>query len=782
MRLLSAMAGMMRYTHLLAKSCSDPENPPYAATLAGHTKTVLLAFKCLFGTAAEPTRLCRQWFVFFGLSENIIQVFFTTTRLACLFHDIGKAGSGFQSMIRRKGQQLIRHEHFSAILLHCPELRRWIEKTPNADIDIVISAVLGHHLKADPRNNNLAENLLGIDYSRFFLNSEALTELLREICGSVEELPPLQESFSCPQQWDFFKDDQGYELLEVTKKNLKVFHRILGRDESRQHLLMAARAALIVSDSAGSGLTRTGEEIDLWLNNAFNQEDILTEQSIRDKILIPRQQVIEKETGKPFQWQDFQTAAGDLPDRAVLLSSCGSGKTLAAWRWIAKRLAHRPKARAIFLYPTRATAAEGFRDYVSWAPEGMLLHSSNSFDLLGMFDDEDTRSGDSFLVEDRLFALAYWNRRIFSATVHQFFGFLQHSYRSVCLLPLLVDSVVVIDEVHSFDKALFSALKQLMATFDLPVLCMTATLPKQRRVELAELGLTLFPEDSSAFANLRDKAGASRYRVELLSKDRQEAEAIATESLQQGKKILWVVNTIDRCQEIARTFAYAKALCYHSRYTLEDRKQRHQELIYAFQKQTGSLLAVTTQVCEMSLDLDADVLISETAPITSMIQRMGRCNRRLENSDHGAVFFYNSENLLPYTEEDMIGTQDFLSALNGKTASQECLAELLDKFGNSARETERYAAFIKDRAWAKSRELLDIKETSIQAILDRDISRYRQLRKDGESTDGLLLPVPRFPKELSWEDQRIGSFPRVASANHYDPQFGFSRSPVVQIL
>jgi CRISPR-associated endonuclease/helicase Cas3 len=132
----------------------------------------------------------------------------------------------------------------------------------------------------------------------------------------------------------------------------------------------------------------------------------------------------------------------------------------------------------------------------------------------------------------------------------------------------------------------------------------------------------------------------------------------------------------------------------------------------------------------------------------------------------------------------MLGAQDFLSALVGQIVNQERLEELLDEFGGSARETERYTAFIKDTAWAQSREkeLADIRETSFQAILDRDISRYWQLRKEGNPTDGLLLSVPKFPEGLTWENERIGPFPRIASGIHYDPQYGFSRSPVVHIL
>jgi CRISPR-associated endonuclease/helicase Cas3 len=252
-----------------------------------------------------------------------------------------------------------------------------------------------------------------------------------------------------------------------------------------------------------------------------------------------------------------------------------------------------------------------------------------------------------------------------------------------------------------------------------------------------------------------------------------------TDALDQGKKVLWVVNTIDRCQEIARRFSYANALCYHSRFKLEDRKERHQGLINAFQEQPGPLLAVTTQVCEMSLDLDADTLISEVAPITSLIQRMGRCNRKLENTELGMVYVYEPDDTLPYSEEDLLGSKEFLAALDGQTVSQERLEELLDEFGDSSRETERYAAFLKDRAWAQSREkeLADIKETCYQAILADDVPRYWELRKAGKPRDGLFLPVPKYPEGLTWENERIGSFPRIASESYYDKQYGFSRQP-----
>ncbi|MBC7051940.1 hypothetical protein G6O46_23290, partial [Salmonella enterica subsp. enterica serovar Enteritidis] len=55
---------------------------------------------------------------------------------------------------------------------------------------------------------------------------------------------------------------------------------------------------------------------------------------------------------------------------------------------------------------------------------------------------------------------------------------------------------VVIDEVHSFDRRLFDGLIAFLKHFDVPVLCMTATLGPGRRQELLDVGLEVFPREA----------------------------------------------------------------------------------------------------------------------------------------------------------------------------------------------------------------------------------------------------------------------------------------------
>ncbi|MBT8764419.1 CRISPR-associated helicase Cas3' [Desulfohalobiaceae bacterium Ax17] len=764
----------MEFKCLLAKCCPEPDNPPEQATLLGHTKAVVEAFINLFGTANFSTRLAKRWLKFFRLNIKYYPIFFINTLIACILHDLGKANSGFQRMIRKKGDQEIRHEQLSAMFLLCPEIKDWIVNIKNADFEIIISVIGCHHLKLEPRNKNLLTGEKGQAFLVLRIYVQQILEIINYLAQKTD-FPPIT-SLSLPENCDL--EESEYEYKERLEKVFNQINRKCKRDKIFQRLLLAVKTALIVADSAGSGLSRENKVLFSWLKKAFDEDELLTDKTITAKIITPRKKEIEEKSQKPFKWQDFQLLADTLPQRAVLVSACGSGKTLAAWRWIRAQLNKKPTARVMFLYPTRATASEGFRDYVSWAPEGILLHSSARFDLQNMFDDFDGRSQADFEVEDRLFALAYWQRRIFSATIHQFLGVMQYSYRSVCLLPLLVDSIVVVDEVHSLDSALFSALKKFLEEFDLPVLCMSATITPSRREKLEECGLKIFPDDPEKLDDLSQKIKIPRYQTNLIE-DTERAKDIALYALEQGKKVLWVVNTVDRCQQLAQELnTYKDVLCYHSRFKLEDRIKIHQKVVENF-KSDKPVLAITTQLCEMSLDLDAHVLITETAPITSLIQRMGRCNRHLKY-DCGEIYLYFPENNAPYKDGDLQGVREFVKKINQRKLRQLELEHLLEGLTAKMIEIEKYNAFLGDGPWAKTRDIADYNNQCVQAILDSDIERFFDLKNKKEPFDGLIVPVPR--KVSVRRSSKIGRFPLIVSADYYCEKFGLAKTPWEMII
>lgn len=761
---------------VLAKKPKNPESAAEAETLVGHSAAVVSAFQCMFGQEAGPTRLGEKWLGFFRLNPNdSYAAFWRSGIAACALHDLGKANSGFQAAIKGdRDAQVIRHEHLSALLLSLPTFVRWLGLVRRIDPDILVPAVAGHHLRAVRAD---FAGPLNVDRPSLILDVEGFYPVLDLLSGVLEAEPALLDAIT--ERWSFGPRPGCFDLTPLADELPRQWDRLrraLGSDPEKHRLLMAVRTALVLADSAGSGLVRENKPLVGWLMSAFGERQLADGQVVESKVITPRTDELRRNQ-RWTDWHDFQLAADALPARALMLAPCGSGKTLAAWRWIAAQAAVRPVARVIFLYPTRGTATEGFRDYVSWAPEAdaALVHGTSEYELQGMFEQvQDSRRDKDFTTEDRLYALAYWERRIFSATVDQFLGFMQHSYRSTCLMPLLADSAVVIDEVHSFDRALFSALRRFLKEFDVPLLCMTASLPSQRIEDLKECGLTVFPKDLGEFEDLKGTAERARYVVALLA-DAAAAEQVARNAFSEGRhvRVLWVVNTVDRCQSLARRL---NALCYHSRFKLEHRKRRHNEAVSAFKPGMPAVFAVTTQVCEMSLDLDAVVLVSEYAPITSLIQRMGRCNRhQTDDNGQGQVFLYRPESEKPYSSEDLVGVPEFVAALEGQMVSQARLQELLEQHGPKDVEVDRYAAFLESGAWAVSREepLREGGDYTTDAILDSDVNEYKRLRRNGKPVDGLIVPVPR---RLVRDAKRIDRY-AVAPASHYDERWGFMEKP-----
>ena len=58
----------------------------------------------------------------------------------------------------------------------------------------------------------------------------------------------------------------------------------------------------------------------------------------------------------------------------------------------------------------------------------------------------------------------------------------------------------------------------------------------------------------------------------------------------------------------------------------------------------SSLLLVATQVVEVSLDIDFDILYSENAPIDAIVQRAGRVNRKREKDNTKVIVFQRIRN------------------------------------------------------------------------------------------------------------------------------------------
>ena len=700
-------------------------------------------------------------------------------------------------MLQGQGRQLgarIRHEHLSALLIHLPSVTEWLSIRQDLDQDVILAAVATHHLKTSYETLGQPHSETDIAI-RVQWEDPSFQDLLKETAARLELAWPAKHEIE--SMWSFEPEAGDRDLrplLADLKRRLDNFDYTLEANEPRRRLLWAVRSALMAADAAGSGLIREGHPVRKWISDAFDPGKLLDGEAIRTKVIEPRVREL-RDRGLWRDWNDFQEECEDLPDRALLLAPCGSGKTLAAWRWIAARLDERRAARVIFLYPTRGTATEGFHDYVSWAPEAdaALVHATSTYDLEGLFEDadDDPRRGRSYVSNARLFALRQWPKRIFSATVDQFLAFLHYGYVPMCHLPLLADSVVVVDEVHSFDRGMFSALQDFLRAFDVPVLCMTATLPGDRRQALKRCGVHVYPQEMPD--DLCRSADYPRYGIRDIA--RSDVERHVHEALAAGKRVLWVLNTVSRAQAAAEQVASdpeaerlmiddVPLFCYHSRFKLEDRKRHHDAVVDAFRPRVdgmGALLAITTQVCEMSLDLDAEVLVTEEAPVTALIQRMGRCCRQAlpEDGRYGEVLVYAPENQKPYTREQLEGVAEFLArlAMMPRVSQADLQAALADV--PQAPELPKPSQFLQSGPWAIAGEdtFRDIEQWTRPAVLPEDVYDFDRLRRSTESwrADGMVIPV--LAHQARRRDTRLPSYLHVAEGGHYTPALGYLDEP-----
>jgi CRISPR-associated endonuclease/helicase Cas3 len=147
-----------------------------------------------------------------------------------------------------------------------------------------------------------------------------------------------------------------------------------------------------------------------------------------------------------------------------------------------------------------------------------------------------------------------------------------------------------------------------------------------------------------------------------------------------GTRTLVVLNTVDRA-----TRAYdalvdhepaARTVLLHSRFRPGDRAARLAEAIA--DPPPEGLVVVSTQVLEAGVDITSRLVVTETAPWSSIVQRAGRCNRGGKDEDAELLWVSppdGSRRSAPYQEKDLVRSAEALAALEGVAATSELLQE-----------------------------------------------------------------------------------------------------------
>ena len=221
-------------------------------------------------------RILDNWCRFFRVKDK--ERFLLLLRIAALFHDLGKANQEFQDMVEgKKEKQTLRHEWLSALILHCPNVRQWLDNSSfNLDIDIITAAILSHHLQAHPNEWGKPRKDVKEGYAvSLYLNQD--NRQIQNIFNKIAEIAKIESDlvFEFPQEW-VAGDDFWEEIYWSVRDAAEDFDYELEEDLDRRSLLLAVKAGVIVADSVASGIfrTRSSQEIINWVDETLHRKPI----------------------------------------------------------------------------------------------------------------------------------------------------------------------------------------------------------------------------------------------------------------------------------------------------------------------------------------------------------------------------------------------------------------------------------------------------------------------------------------------------------------------------
>lgn len=746
---------MTDFKRLLAKSSGTPDAPREAETLSGHTANVMAAAEAILDESADMQLSA------IGLSRTLWKErFCRAVLLAAFCHDFGKANDQFQSLVRysRGQKQAIRHEALSFLIIQETPLKEWLSASLEVpeDLSFLLWAVAGHHRKFPPNEPTLGTGirlLLFLGHADFRHTLSVGTKWL-----GLNNPPALTNL-----NWRLIGPTSPHQLLIQAERQAGRFWTSCGDDKRR--FLAAVKACLIAADVAGSALPKGREKISGWIMKSLNKRP--TSDQLQ-KIIDGRLK------GMPLR--PFQKALGKTTTRVVLAQAgCGSGKTLGAYVWASQRA---PGKRLFFSYPTTGTATEGFRDYlIDPSLNTKLVHSRAAVDLeLLVVDDEGEQVNPLTALEAwsaSITALEAWSTSITSCTVDTVLGLTQNQRRGLYSWPAFVNAAFVFDEIHAYDERLFSSLLCfLLNCRGVPCLLMTASLPQSRLNALKEV-LSSIGESLETIAGPKDLETLPRYQ-RIISDDQW---SVVEQSFGDNEKILWVVNTVDRALSLAGEASARgyQPLLYHSRFRYEDRVRQHDWIISAF-RQRGPVFAITTQVAEMSLDLSADLLVTDLAPVPALIQRLGRLNRRStpENPKPPKPFLIiEPDSTAPYkSQEDpnpFAVPRLWLELLGTGSVSQNDLAQTWSALDEGKQHRPLESAWIDGGFETTPRHLRENKP-GLTVLLQEDA-----LAVEHGEIDPVRVRIPMtIPNWLEWKKWHQVAFAKVPPPEciSYDPERG----------
>lgn len=534
------------------------------------------------------------------------------SRIVALSHDLGKATQFFQIYLcaderekaRIKKQRQTQHSLFSAVCSY------YLAKELNAEGLLPFFAFLvvkRHH-----------GDLRDIMDDVIFDNKDA--ELLQEQLGSIDDAKfrILSAKLGLSLRLNKTTISQWIDSFIAESMAIKKYLRNIDGDITNYLILNMLYSTLLDADKS---------DVVIDDPNVFKTSDGVKHDWVdvyKSKVVLPDSPINYL---REKAYQETINKEINLADRIYSLTlPTGLGKTLTGLSF-ALKLRERVKVstgkdlRIIYSLPFLSIIDQNFNVFEEVVKaNGIESDTSVLLKHHHLAEVFYNKEKEEFETDEAKILIEGWNAEIIVTTFIQLFHTLiGNKNKSLRKFHRFANSIIMLDEIQAIPVKYWLLLKEILleiaTDLNAYILLMTATEP------------LIFDKGRTRSLVEKDLYFKSLDRILMkpqIDRDMTLAELANYFNLNDGKSYLFILNTITAAKEFYNLIKKRDIpLTYLSTHiTPKARLARIQEI-----KENKFKVVVSTQLVEAGIDIDFDIVVRDLAPLDSINQAAGRCNR-----------------------------------------------------------------------------------------------------------------------------------------------------------